>query len=241
MTATCTSAASGSFFTSNHSIARINNGIGISGIANCKLLVWKVFGDPTKTKDVEYDDDAYNTALAAVLDSKARVVNLSVGGYEPSDTEQLLIKQLVAEGCVVVAAMGNEYDDEDNPNPTEWPAAYPDVVAVGAIGQTRRRAAFSNTGRHIDLCAPGEGILSTLPSYTYFERKETDYAAWPGTSMAAPHVAGVAALLKARYPDRDGAWIRRRLAQKAIKLAAMRGAKFSAAYGHGLVSVRRAL
>lgn len=219
--------------------ARTNNGVGISGVANCRLHVWKVFTDPRRPNVAEeFDDEAYNQSLAAVLDSPATIVNLSLGGSEPSRTERDIIDVLVDEGVLVVAAMGNEYDEG---NPTEWPAAYENVLAVGAIGENRRRAPFSNTGRHIGVVAPGNNILSTLPGYAYFDRLETDYDSWPGTSMAAPHVAGCAALLKARYPGRDGSWIHRRLCRTAVKLAAMGKKSFTPSYGHGLVSLKRAL
>ena len=218
--------------------ARANNGIGISGVANCRLHVWKIFSDPRNPDhEEEFDDEAYNRALAAVLDSPARIVNLSLGGVERSRIEQDLIEALVAEGVLVIAAMGNEFEEG---NPTEWPAAYANVLAVGAIGENRRRASFSNTGAHINVVAPGNNILSTLPNYKYFGRDEVGYAAWPGTSMAAPHVAGVAALLKAKYAQKSGTWIGQRLERTAIKLPAMRS-KFSRAYGHGLVSLKRAL
>lgn len=218
--------------------ALANNGVGIAGIADCRLHVWKVFSDPKGPHAFEeFDDEAYNRALGAVLDSPARIVNLSLGGTASSRTEQDLIAALVAEGVLVIAAMGNEYEEG---NPVEYPAAYANVIGVGAIGETRRRAPFSCTGRHINLVAPGEHILSTLPRYAFADRA-TDYEAWDGTSMAAPHVAGVAALLKAQNPQRSGTWIGKRLQKSAQRLAAMRGKKFSAAYGHGLVSVARAL
>jgi len=218
--------------------ALANNGVGIAGVADCRLHLWKVFGDPAgPTAFEEFDDEAYNRALGAVLDSPARIVNLSLGGTASSRTEAELIAALVAEGALVVAAMGNAYEEG---NPVEYPGAYPDVLAVGAIGESRRRAAFSCTGRHINLVAPGEHILSTLPRYAFADRA-TDYDAWDGTSMAAPHVAGVAALLKAQNPAKSGAWIGARLQKTAQRLPAMRRKKFSAAYGHGLVSVARAL
>jgi len=218
--------------------ALANNGVGIAGVADCRLHVWKVFSDPAGPRSFEeFDDEAYNRALGAVLDSPARIVNLSLGGTASSRTERELIGALVAEGVLVVAAMGNEYEEG---NPVEYPAAYANVLAVGAIGEARRRAAFSCTGRHINLVAPGEHILSTLPRYAFADRA-TEYDAWDGTSMAAPHVAGVAALVKARDPKRSGTWIGKRLQKSARRLPAMRGTKFSAAYGHGLVSVAQAL
>lgn len=218
--------------------ALANNGVGIAGIADCRLHVWKVFGDPAGPRAFEeFDDEAYNRALGAVLDSPARIVNLSLGGTASSRTEQELIAALVAEGVLVVAAMGNEYAEG---NPVEYPGAYANVLAVGAIGEARRRAAFSCTGRHINLVAPGEHILSTLPRYAFADRA-TDYDAWDGTSMAAPHVAGVAALVQAQDPKKTGTWIGNRLQKTALRLPAMRKRKFTASYGYGLVSVARAL
>jgi subtilisin family serine protease len=218
--------------------ALANNGVGIAGVADCRLHVWKVFSDPAGPRAFEqFDDEAYNRALGAVLDSPARIVNLSLGGTASSRTEQELIAALVAEGVLVVAAMGNEYAEG---NPVEYPGAYANVLAVGAIGEARRRAAFSCTGRHINLVAPGEHILSTLPRYAFADRA-TDYDAWDGTSMAAPHVAGAAALVLAQNPNKNGTWIGNRLQKTALRLPAMRRKKFTASYGYGLVSVARAL
>lgn len=218
--------------------ARANNGIGIAGVANCKLHVWKVFTDPLNERSLEkFDDEAYNRALGAILDSPAKIVNLSLGGTERSRTEEELIGALVDEGALVVAAMGNGFGEGDK---TEYPAAYPNVLAVGAINEKKKRASFSSTGRHIGLVAPGFNILSTVPRYP-FAGRDTDYDSWPGTSMAAPHVAGCAALLKARYRNRDGKWIAERLIRRTMKLIAMRGAAFTPQYGRGLVSIAKAI
>jgi len=80
--------------------ALANNGVGIAGIADCRLHVWKVFSDPRGPRAFEeFDDEAYNRALGAVLDSPARIVNLSLGGTASSRTERELIGALVAEAC----------------------------------------------------------------------------------------------------------------------------------------------
>src|SRR6185436_17998477 len=97
-------------------------------------------------------------------------------------------------------------------NPIEFPGAYPGVIAVGAIGKTRRRASFSNTGAHISLVGPGIGIVSTLPMKASAARgaDETRYASWDGTSMATPHVTAVAALVVAANPTFTPAQVRQR-------------------------------
>ena len=127
---------------------------------------------------------------------RAQVLNLSLGG-EKDPAEIDVLRDVIAAGVVVVAAMGNEYDEG---NPIEYPAAIPEVCAVGATDELDKRAGFSNTGRHIDLVAPGVVILSTTPTFRYDGDGEQDYDAWDGTSMATPHVAGAAALVLAKSP-----------------------------------------
>jgi subtilisin family serine protease len=96
--------------------ARANNGIGIAGVANCKLHVWKVFADPlARGLEEEFDDEAYNQALAAVLDSPARIVNLSLGGSGAcSATYQNAVNDIVGAGALLVVAAGNSNADVNN-------------------------------------------------------------------------------------------------------------------------------
>jgi len=145
--------------------------------------------------------------------------------------------ELVRSGVVVCAAMGNEYEEG---NPVEYPAAFAGVVSVGATDETGRRAPFSNTGRHIDVVAPGVNVLSTLPMKPTWDG-EKEYAAWAGTSMATPYVAGLAALLRAKHPTWSGQKLADRLRKTARKLPAMKQKSFTREYGHGLVDVEKAL
>jgi subtilisin family serine protease len=212
--------------------ALVNKRIGIAGVANAPISMWKVFDDRDR-----FDDALWFEGLGACLVDGTQVVNLSLGGEGRSQAEADVFRELVASGVVVCAAMGNEYEEG---NPVEYPAAFPGVVAVGATDEAGRRAPFSNTGRHIDVVAPGVNVLSTLPTKPTWDG-EKEYAAWAGTSMATPYAAGLAALVRARHPDWSGRKVADRLRKAARKLAAMKKGSFTREHGHGLVDVARAL
>jgi subtilisin family serine protease len=171
--------------------ATINNKIGVSGICGAQIMAIK--GLPRRGN--AWNAEKYYKALAHPMDHGAQILNLSLGGgYDPGEED--IIADLFAAGVIVVAAMGNEFLEG---NPTSYPAAYDGVIAVGATDEADRRADFSCTGPHIDLCAPGVNILSTVPRYPSEFAETVDYDAWPGTSMATPHVAAAAALLLAKH------------------------------------------
>ena len=221
--------------------ARSNNRVGITGICRCELHVFKIFGDkPASDGEYYVDEVMYQRALNMARNEGIRVVNLSIGGTRFNQTEALLIRRLIESGCVVVAAMGNEYT---RGNPTEYPAAYDDVIAVGAANEADRRAPFSNTGRHIHIVAPGTNILSTLPikPSAYRTEEDTEYNAWSGTSMATPHITAAVALMLAQNAKLTRAEIADRLAQSARKVPRMRTATKSKAYGYGLLDLPAAL
>jgi subtilisin family serine protease len=165
--------------------ALTNNGIGVSGICHCRLAVWKVTPDePDAEGAFRIETVRLLRALRAVADSGAKVVNLSLGGRARSREELDVLAFLERSGITVVAAMGN---DRERGNPTQYPGAYPNVLAVGAVDEGELVAPYSNTGDHIGLVAPGTKVLSTVPTAQSAYRKEVDYAAWTGTSMATPH------------------------------------------------------
>jgi subtilisin family serine protease len=218
--------------------ALTNNGIGITGVCNARLAVWKIFPD-TPTDDTFYVDGThYLRALEEISRSGAKALNLSIGGTSSSQTEQLLFDRLEVAGVTVAAAMGNEYEDGD---PTEYPAAYKGVLAVGASAENDERAPFSNTGAHIALVAPGVNVLSTVPTRKSPYRPETEYASWSGTSMATPHVTAGAALVGAMNVTAKAADVKARLVATARKPPAMGGRKRTNAYGSGVLDLEAAL
>ena len=218
--------------------ARANEDAGIVGVAGCRVAMWKVFPDEPYQGNFYVNGTRFLRALNAVATSGAKALNLSLGGTESSQAEQLLFDRLERSGVTVVAAMGNEYSTG---NPTEYPAAYEHVLAVGAAAETDRRSPFSNTGRHIGLVAPGSDILSTLPTTGSPFRPDTGYASWSGTSMATPHVAAAAALVAVQHPDWTPADTKEHLRTTAATVADMRGSDRTEAYGDGLLDIAGAV
>ncbi|HVE92882.1 MAG TPA: S8 family serine peptidase [Actinomycetota bacterium] len=155
-----------------------NNGRGIAGVApNAKVYPCKALGPAGGwTSDVA----ACVNHLASKRDShNLRVINLSLGG-PASRVLETAVNSASANGVLVVAAAGNDGNSTLN-----YPAAYSSVLSVAAMDRSGRRASFSNYNSDVELAAPGASVVSTVPG---------GYGSWSGTSMAAPHVAGIAAL-----------------------------------------------
>ena len=188
-----------------------NNGIGIAGINwVSKIVPMRVLGKcGGYTSDIS---DAMVWAAGGAVPgvpanaNPARVMNLSLGGGGfCSPSEQNAVNAALALGAVVVVAAGNENDNSINYSPSSCSG----VIAVAATTKLGRRAWYSNYGSIVDIAAPGgaagqaddNGILSTLNSSTTVPNASGyNYARYSGTSMAAPHVAGVASLMLSVNP-----------------------------------------
>jgi serine protease len=186
--------------------AKTNNGIGVAGVAyGARIVPARVLG-----KCGGYTSDIADAIVWAsggtvtgvpVNPNKARVLNLSLGGSGSCDTTtQNAINSARSRGAVVVVAAGNSNVNASNANP----ASCAGVIAVAAVGRTGGKASYSNYGANVDIAAPGgdsgDGILSTLNAGTSTPAADS-YAYYMGTSMATPHVAGVAALMLAKNPN----------------------------------------
>jgi hypothetical protein len=162
-------------------IAGAVDGSGMEGLApNAVILPVRVLGPDGSGDDA---DVAYGILWAAR--NGARVINLSLGGTEQDPLLKDAIREVTQSGVVVVAAAGNSGASGD----IYFPAAHPQVIAVGATGPDDRAALYSTRGDYVDISAPGTMILSTWPGGYRYES---------GTSMATPFVSAAAAILLGR-------------------------------------------
>jgi subtilisin len=162
-----------------------DNGIGVVGVApGASLYAVKVLsnsGSGSWSAVIKGCD--WVTARAGFI----RVANMSLGGPE-NQAVDAAVERMVSAGIVVAVAAGNDGADASNYSPARTPSA----ITVGAHDSSGAIASFSNTGGSVDVYAPGVGIKSTY--------KSGSYAILSGTSMAAPHVAGAAALYLFTHP-----------------------------------------
>jgi len=176
-----------------------NNKLGVAGVAfGCSIM-------PVKIIDTNGLGDHFTIAqgIYFAIDHGARVINLSAGGRGPSMTLERAVKSAYQRGVAVVCSAGNEYQ---NGNPAIYPAAYDSYcIAVGATRYDNRRAPYSSTGPHLAVVAPGgdmsvdqnaDGYPDGIVQQTFFiDPGAFAYYFLQGTSMAAPHVSGLAGLL----------------------------------------------
>ena len=188
-----------------------NNGRGVAGVGfSSSLMNVKVLGD---NGSGYYSWVAKGITWAA--DHGAKVINLSLGGPAGSGTLQNAVNYAWGKGCVIVAAAGND----GNGNPS-YPAYYDNCIAVAATDPNDSKATFSNHGFWVDVAAPGVDIYSTLPNHKN-QMGPRNYGTLSGTSMAAPHVAGVAALVWATDFGTSNAAVRARIEDKADSIGSI--------------------
>ena len=161
--------------------AKTNNGASVAGTCpGCTLVPVKVL-DNNGSGSWSW----IANGLRWAADNGAHVANMSLGDSSGSSTVRDAVNYAWDKGTVMAAAAGN-----DGTNAAHYPSNYINTISVGATNKNDNKASFSNYGDQVDIGAPGAGILSTT--------KDGRYASWNGTSMATPHVAGVAGLVWAK-------------------------------------------
>jgi len=204
--------------------AETNNALGISGISwGARVMTIKVLDEQGEGW---YSDIA--AAITYATDNGAKVINLSLGGEEPSYLLQEAINYAHQRDVLLVAASGNDGGS------VLYPAACDNVLAVAATDSQDKWQEWSNHGPEVDLAAPGVGIISTWPW-------QNGYLYKSGTSMAAPHVAGAAALLWSWRPDFSNIQIEQRLENQADDVNAQSNPGHDPYIGWGRLNIYRAL
>ena len=211
--------------------AEINNGIGIAGLAQVRIMA---------EKGLDAYGFGYESTLAnAIIDATdkgAKIISMSWGGSSPSTLIHDALKYAYDHGVLLVAAAGNSGSSQKS-----YPAAYDEVIAVTATDQNDAPAYFTSYGDWVELAAPGVGIYSTTPTYHVTLNDQgvaMNYDYLSGTSMACPHVSGGAALVWSEFPNMSRDVLRFHLRDTADDLGTP---GFDIYYGYGRVNARRAI
>ena len=226
-------------------VAAAVNGQGMVGVApKAKVLPVRVLGPLGGTTFT------VSVGIVCAVEHGARVLNLSLGSPAYSRALEDAVRSAVDAGAVVVMAAGNEFQQG---NPRTYPAAFAETVrgavGVGATAPDDRVASFSSSGPWVTVTAPGTSVYSTLPT------SQGSYGFLQGTSMASPHVAGVAALVLSRKPALSPAQVRNILETTAFPpcsgyprpdyggagLCGTYSPQAAGSYGWGIVDARAAV
>lgn len=155
-----------------------NNSVGVAGVApNAELAIFKGLN----AGGVGFYADIVAGVHWLHTQGQARIISMSIGGPQDNALDAEL-SEAAAAGALLIAAAGNEGDGTQN-----WPAYHSAVMSVASVNQAGRRSGFSNCNNDVEIAAPGEDVWSTAPG--------NGYVVLSGTSMATPHVSGVAAMV----------------------------------------------
>lgn len=217
-------------------IAAKRDGTGVVGLAyGAKIMPIVIFKGINGSS--YYVGDEFTAAgIVWAVDHGADVLSNSWGGWGYSHTLKEAIDYALKKGAIFVASAGNDHTDQH----FHYPSAYPGVIAVAASTARDEIIDFSSRGDYISVSAPGVRILSCIPrgsaeSEGIYERP---YAYWSGTSMAAPHVSALVALLKQKYPDATPYQIKKMIEKGAVDIE---DPGFDHSSGYGRIDAKASL
>ena len=208
---------------------------GIAG--GCNLKIAKVLSDSGRGTTSSVID-----AIDWAITKKFRILSLSLASPvslndQPSVLFETIGQRALENNCLIIAAAGNDSNRPQIPQPVSMPANSKSILAVAAVDGQMRVARFSNaglnpsTGGNVDVCAPGVDIMSAYPKNS--KNKKFFYYAMSGTSMAAPHVSGLAALYMEQFPEKSAKEIWELIENKARPIE---GIKYRD-IGNGLIQI----
>lgn len=225
-----------------------DNGKGIAGVApNVRIMAMRFI-----TEEGQGTTEGAIGAITYAVDNGAHILQNSWGSegdggdQEASKALQDAIQYAMDNDVLFVAAAGNGhqgkgYDNDSDPKPA-YPASYPheNIISVAAVDKTDQLGAFSNWGRTtVDIAAPGVAVYSTVPDNMYqdtvIDIPGMITATWDGTSMAAPHVSGAAALYMSQHPNADWRETKQAIMNSAVPISAVQGKVVS----NGKLNVRQ--
>jgi len=220
--------------------AETSNQIGIAAIAGgVELYIVQTFDYNGQSNSTV----VYNSFLEAIDNGNVDIINLSGGQSSYDAALENAVQYANNNGVLVVVSAGN--DNGSISYPARFASSYSNVISVGATTVDNVRASYSNYGSQLVICAPGgemdsyhdsEGIYSTTPNYSGYTLESVLYQQYDyldGTSMAAPLVAGVAALVKSQWPAKTPAQVRTILEKSAVDLGTSGWDQY---YGYGIVN-----
>ncbi|ANQ54232.1 peptidase S8 [Thermosipho sp. 1063] len=224
-------------------IAASENSLGIVGVAPEAKIMPIVIFDGADGKYIG-DDEAAEGIIWAV-DHGADILQNSWGGWGYSYTLKAAYDYALDNDVVVTVSAGNDHTDQH----VHYPSGYPGIIQVAAVeynGGNYRTTWFSNRSDAITVGAPGVSILSTVPlstskgyeGHSFEDSKGGLYDVYQGTSMACPHVSGVVALLKQKYPNAKVWQIRKLIEEGAVDIDE---AGFDHSSGYGLINTKNSI
>jgi type VII secretion-associated serine protease mycosin len=220
---------------------------GIIGVApEAKILSIRVIPDMNDPGYKKYDtepegqiQDELAEGIRQAVADHAQVISMSIGYSAPSGTVRAALQYAYEHGIVLVASAGNSGDNDEQHTrtgehgwaPVSFPAEYPGVLSVGAVNEQEQPASFSSGNLSVKVAAPGEGVPAQGRNGLYYTVN--------GTSPACALVAGVAALIKSRYPSISPAQVMEALTTTAHQ--PMSGGGYNVLTGFGIVDAAAAL